>query len=222
MTIQVPENGLFQQWLTFTNSRSMMECTFFLPQEQELKDLLGDRTAERLTAFGRHASGSLLAFYQEDAPAPPRDAAAPSGDAAASSGNAPALAANAAALRGNADSLPVAWLDSEGSPCLVIGRNLREFLSVLPYGPGWIYTVAAVIENNPDATETDLLERIRARAGANYSQLLETASKRFLDVAILRSWLTERGIAVAADPATLIMAAYRENKGLSSWIINNV
>jgi len=211
MTIQVPKNGLLQQWLAFTNSRSIMECTFFLPQEQELKDLLGERTAERLTAFGRHASGSLLAFYQEDAAALPGDAGAPS----------PSVAESGAAGR-DADSLPVAWLDSEGSPCLVIGRNLREFLSVLPYGPGWIYTVAAVIENNPDATEPDLLERIRARAGANYSQLLETASKRFLDVAILRSWLTELGIAVAADPATWIMAAYRENKGLSSWIINNV
>lgn len=214
MTIQVPTNGLFQQWLAFTNSRSMMECTFFLPQEQELKDLLGERTAERLTAFGRHASGSLLAFYQGDA-------ATPTGNTATSSAPVapPAPMAESGA---SADSLPVAWLDSEGSPCLVIGRNLREFLSVLPYGPGWIYTVAAVIENNPDATESALLERIRARAGAHYSQLLETASKRFLDVAILRDWLTERGITVAADPATLIMTAYRENKGLSSWIINNV
>lgn len=153
-------------------------------------DLLGEKTVERLTAMGRHASGSLLAFYLRNG--------------------------------ADADSLPVAWLDSEGSPCLVIGRNLREFLSILPYGPGWIYTVAAVIENNPDAPDADLLERIRVRAGADYSQLLEAASKRFLDVAVLRDWLKERGIAVAADPAALILAAYRENKGLSSWIINNV
>jgi hypothetical protein len=51
-------------------------------------------------------------------------------------------------MEASVEETPVAWLDSEGSPCIVISNNLKEFLSILPYGMGFLYTVASFIEDN--------------------------------------------------------------------------
>jgi hypothetical protein len=118
------------------------------------------------------------------------------------------------------DEVPVAWLDSEGSPCIVISNTLKEFLSILPYGMGFIYTIASVIENN--LGDPSVLEKARQRVTQNANELLEEARKRFLDIDDLLKWLASENITVSTDPVKLIVEAHEKNTDLTPWIAENL
>ena len=115
------------------------------------------------------------------------------------------------------DQVPVAWLDSEGSPCIVISKNLKEFLSLLPYGMGFIYTVAAAIENNLD--DPELLEKVNQRIGKSSGELLEAAKIRFLDIEQLIDWLNSKNIKLNKDPISLIINAHTLNNELTNGLL---
>lgn len=122
--------------------------------------------------------------------------------------------------KASTDDSPVAWLDSEGAPCIIISKNLKKFLSVLPYGPGFIYTVAAVIENN--LGEEDLLVRAQSRLGKGPTDLLNDARTRFLDLDIFIQWLKENNIQVSSDPVADIIQAHLLHDDLTPWIAENL
>ena len=166
-----------------------MECSFFAVKDAPVKKLIGEFAIERLTAFGKHASGSFLAFYSKSESK-------------------------------KADEVPVSWLDSEASPCIVISKNFKEFLSILPYGMGFAYTVASVIENNLQAT--DLLTKARTRVGATTDELIADAQQRFLDLGEVLQWLQSNGISLSKDPIKLIVDAHTANDDLPTWIDQNI
>ncbi|MEO8414747.1 MAG: hypothetical protein ABI472_13865 [Ginsengibacter sp.] len=189
MSLQLKKTGLYNDWLSFAANQSIVECDFFDLKEGPVNELLGDFSSERLTAFGEHASGSLLSFYSKIADA-------------------------------NVNEVPVAWLDSEGAPCIVVSNNLQDFFSILPYGMGFIYSVASVIENN--LNEADLLAKTKQRITQNADELLETSKKRFLDVDDLLTWLNSKNIKLSSDPVTAIVEAHERNSDLTSWIVEKL
>ena len=117
MELKIQETSLYNKWLAFTSNRAVVEYDFNFLKDEPVIELLGDFAKQKLSAFGEHASESVISFYS-NVPGSP------------------------------VDEVPVAWLDSEESPCPVVSKNLKDFLSVLPYGMGFVYTVAAVIEEN--------------------------------------------------------------------------
>lgn len=189
MPLQVETSALFEQWLSYAAGKSIMECEFFGAKNEPVAELLGEFSVERLTAFGEHASGSLIGFYSRN-------------------GNI------------KSDAAPVAWLDGEGSPCIVVAGDLEHFLSVLPYGTGLIYTVAAVIENNPG--DAGIAAKAYDRAGSDFNALLEKSRSRFPEQEALIAWLSTTKIAVSADPVKTIIDGHLQNDSLDSWINENL
>jgi len=120
------------------------------------------------------------------------------------------------------DEAPVAWLDSEGSPCIVVCHNFRQLLSLLPYGAGLIYTVAAVIENNLGADEQLFLQKAQNRLAKTSPELLADARERFPGLDELLDWLKENSIPVSTDPVKDIVSAHLANDGLTPWLAENL
>lgn len=114
------------------------------------------------------------------------------------------------------EETPVAWLDSEGSPCIIVSNNLKEFLSILPYGMGFVYTVASFIEDN--FGEDEILSNARKKMTQNANELLEESRKRFLSIDDLLNWLVSKNIQPADDPVKLIIEAHERNSDLTPWI----
>ena len=189
MQVQITEASLFSEWLAFAANRSVVECDFFKPNDSLVEELLGAFSTQRLTAFGEHASGSIISFYsKEENP--------------------------------EAGNISVAWLDSEGAPCIVVSKNFGEFLSLIPYGMGFIYTVAAAIEN--DLGDPEILARARQRVNKTAAELLSEASQRFIDHSDLMNWLTSHNVAADADPVATIVNAHDQNTDLTPWIAENL
>lgn len=118
------------------------------------------------------------------------------------------------------EEAPVAWLDSEGSPCIAISNNLIEFLSILPYGMGFIYSIASVIENN--LGDSSILAKARQKVTQNANELLEESKKRFLGIDDLLTWLASKSIQVSNDPVKIIAEAHEKNSDLTPWIAENL
>lgn len=189
MEFNIDEKSLYNQWLDFTKNRNVVECTFSAVKDDPLKKLVGAFAPQRLTAFGRHASASVIAFYSKK-----------------DKGN-------------DIDKTPLAWLDSEGSPNIVISNNLKEFLSIIPYGMEYVYDVAAFIERN--LNDAALLEKVKARFQETPDGLIEASKNRFLDVDEILQWLDDHNIPLSKDPVQLIVRAHENNNDLSPWIKEN-
>lgn len=114
----------------------------------------------------------------------------------------------------------VAWLDSEGSPCIIISNSLKEFLSILPYGMGFIYSVASIIEDNLDNPE--LLSKANEKLSKGSDELIQESKQRFLSIDELILWIISKNILVATDPVKLIVNAHEKNSDLTSWIAENL
>lgn len=188
MNTQLEAGTLYEKWISFTETRSVLECEFYKLDSSKPEELLGKFSKERLVSFGEHASGSLFCFYSLD--------------------------------KQSTDNAPVAWLDSEGSPCVVISKNLRDFLSLLPFGSGFIYTVAAAIDSNYGAN--NLQEIILAKFQDDPQLLLADAKNRFIEVSTFIEWLASESIEVNSNPVQAILDAHLSQPDLIDWIVKNL
>lgn len=114
----------------------------------------------------------------------------------------------------------VGWLDSEGSPCIIISNSLKEFLSILPYGMGFIYSVASLIEGNLGNPE--ILSIAKEKFSKSTSELIQESKQRFLNIEELIFWLTSKNIEISNDPVKVIVDAHEKNNDLTSWIAENL
>ena len=85
---------------------------------------------------------------------------------------------------------PVLWIDSEGQ-VFAVAPSLPEFLSLLPFGTGFIYDLCASSEPDDAGAE----ESLASQAG------------EYPDHAELLTWLRERGIEPAERPAEIVARA---------------
>lgn len=118
------------------------------------------------------------------------------------------------------DNTAIAWLDSEGAPCIVISKNIDEFLSLLPYGAGFIYTVAASIENNFGAH--NLSELVMHNISTDPQLILDDAEKRFPERGSFLDWLKSESIKVNMNPVQTIVNAHLSQPDLTNWIVKNI
>ena len=123
-------------------------------------------------------------------------------------------------IEASVEETPVAWLDSEGSPCIIVSNNLKEFLSILPYGMGLVYTIASLIEDNLGNKE--ILSKAREKITQNANELIEGSRMRFLNIDDLLNWLSSRNIQLSTDPVKLIVEAHEKNSDLTQWIAENL
>jgi len=122
--------------------------------------------------------------------------------------------------KSSVEETAVAWLDSEGSPCIVISINLKEFLSILPYGMGFIYSIASIIENNMG--DSTILEKVRQKITKSADELMAESKKRFSSINDLLVWLDAKKILVSDDPVKIIVEAHEKNSDLTLWITENI
>ncbi len=120
-----------------------------------------------------------------------------------------------------ADKLPVAWIDSEGDPADVFAESFGEFLSLLPYGTGFIYDVLVrwkYHQEDPSVYQPPSNEYTTEKLSAQ----LEENRKEFPGLAEYEKWLVnEAGLQIAADPVAMIGEAMKRHPGLKELVAKN-
>jgi hypothetical protein len=99
---------------------------------------------------------------------------------------------------------PVAYLDSEGDPRSIIASSLDEFLSLLPYGTGFIYDLV-----------TD--SSVKGKASAALAQAAK-AEEPVDEVPFMKWWQKTFGVPPAKDPAAVVAKARKANTEFARWL----
>ena len=105
----------------------------------------------------------------------------------------------------------VVYFDSEGEPCCAVARSLDEFLSVLPYGTGWLYGAAL---GKPSAAKQALAEvaaELQTEEDEHGQSVL--GGKRYASW-----WKAAFGVPPAKDPAAIVKAAKAAKPSLEAWL----
>lgn len=118
------------------------------------------------------------------------------------------------------EDAPVAWVDSGGSPCIVVAKNFTNFLAILPYGPGYIYSVAALIENNLGSN--NLLDKAINKMGTDFTKDIEKTKSRFFDFDILMQWYKDQEVKISENPILDMINAHMEFSDLTDWVASNL
>jgi hypothetical protein len=106
---------------------------------------------------------------------------------------------------------PIVYLDSEGDPRCAVARSLDDFLSVLPFGTGWIHDAA---RGTPSPAKQSLAAAATAQEAAEDQDGKPVlAGKPYADW-----WKGQFGVAPAKDPEGLVAAARSAKPTLEAWI----
>jgi len=113
---------------------------------------------------------------------------------------------------------PIAWLSSEGFPNSVFANSFADFLSLLPYGTGFIYDVLCNYyyhKESPDLQPSPE-EKFTAEEIASY---LAENEKQYRGHAELVNWLShEENVGIAKDPLSVIKGAIDDHADLAGWL----
>lgn len=113
---------------------------------------------------------------------------------------------------------PVVWLSSEGFPNSVFANSFSDFLSILPYGTGFIYDVLSnyyFYKEDPDLQPSPE-EKFTPEEISSYLVENET---RYPGHAALVDWLLhEAKVEIAKDPLSVIKGAIASHPDLASWL----
>jgi hypothetical protein len=120
-----------------------------------------------------------------------------------------------------ADKLPIAWIDSEGDPNDVFAADFSQFLSLLPYGTGFIYDVIAKWKYYQEDPSNYQLPG-KGYTPEKLSAQLEENRKEFPGLPKYEKWLAnEAGLQTAADPVAMIGGAMKKYPGLRELVEKN-
>jgi hypothetical protein len=117
-----------------------------------------------------------------------------------------------------AESTSVVWIDSEGSPVVKFASSIREFMTTIPYGTGFIYDVIAAVErfNRSSLYPNPIVK---------YDKLyVEEQSKRQIDTdpcveEFLKTLEKEFRIKPSTNPSLSIAQAINENQEFNNWLL---
>ena len=113
---------------------------------------------------------------------------------------------------------PIVWLSSEGFPNSVFANSFSDFLSLLPYGTGFIYDVLSNYyfhQDDPDLQPSPE-EKFTPEEISSY---LAANRERYKGHAELVEWLLNAAkVEVAKDPLALIKGAIASHPDLASWL----
>lgn len=113
---------------------------------------------------------------------------------------------------------PIVWLSSEGFPNSVFANSFADFLSLLPYGTGFIYDVLSnyyYYKESPDLQPSPE-EKFTPNEISTY---LTENEKRYKGHTELVNWLNhDVKVGIAEDPLSVIKGAIVSHVDLASWL----
>ena len=113
---------------------------------------------------------------------------------------------------------PIVWLSSEGFPNSVFANSLADFLSILPYGTGFIYDVLSNYYNHEESPDLQPSPEEKFTPDEISSYLTEN-EKRYQGHTALVDWLNhEVKVGIAKDPLSVIKGAVVSHLDLASWL----
>lgn len=113
---------------------------------------------------------------------------------------------------------PIVWLSSEGFPKSVFANSLADFLSILPYGTGFIYDVLSNYHYHKESPELQPSPEEKFTPDEISSYLTEN-KKRYKGHFELVNWLNhDVKVGIAKDPLSVINGAIVSHVDLASWL----
>jgi hypothetical protein len=113
---------------------------------------------------------------------------------------------------------PIVWLSSEGFPNSVFANSFADFLSLLPYGTGFIYDVLCNYyyhKESPDLQPSPEEKFTPEEIGSYLTQ----NEKQYRGHAELVEWLEHQvKVGIAKDPLSVIKEAIASHADLASWL----
>lgn len=113
---------------------------------------------------------------------------------------------------------PIVWLSSEGFPNSVFASSFADFLSLLPYGTGFIYDVLSTYyfhQDDPDLQPSPE-EKFTPEEISSY---LADNRERYRGHSAFVKWLQdEANVEVTRDPLSGIKGAIASHPDLASWL----
>jgi hypothetical protein len=113
---------------------------------------------------------------------------------------------------------PIVWLSSEGFPNSVFANSFADFLSILPYGTGFIFDVLCNYYYHKD--DPDLQPSPEEKfTPEEISSYLTENEKRYQGHTELINWLNhEVKVGIAKDPLSVIKGAIVSHADLATWL----
>lgn len=113
---------------------------------------------------------------------------------------------------------PIVWLSSEGFPNSVFANSFADFLSILPYGTGFIYDVLCNYYYHEESPDLQPSPEEKFTPDEISSYLTEN-KKRYKGHTELVNWLKhEVKVGIANDPLSVIKGAIVSHVDLASWL----
>jgi hypothetical protein len=113
---------------------------------------------------------------------------------------------------------PVAWLSSEGFPNSVFANSLADFLSILPYGTGFIFDVLSNYYYHKASPDLQPSTEDKFTPDEISSYLTEN-EKRYKGHTELINWLNhEVKVGIAKVPLSVIKGAIVSHADLATWL----
>ncbi|MDO7873775.1 hypothetical protein Q5H93_03455 [Hymenobacter sp. ASUV-10] len=111
-------------------------------------------------------------------------------------------------------SRPVVLLGSEGTMG-VFASSFAEFLSLLPYGTGYIDEILFYFES-----ERDSPGRYAQKFTSAYArEVLAATAEEYSEHHLYMDWLTHTAqLAIAPDPAAVMARAYQAHENFEQWL----
>jgi len=113
---------------------------------------------------------------------------------------------------------PIVWLSSEGFPNSVFANSFADFLSILPYGTGFIYDVLSNYYYHKESPDLQPSPEEKFTPNEISSYLTEN-KKRYKGHTELVNWLNhDVKVGIAKDPLSVIKGAIVSHVDLASWL----
>ena len=113
---------------------------------------------------------------------------------------------------------PIVWLSSEGFPNSIFANSFADFLSLLPYGTGFIYDVLCNYYYHKESPDLQPSPEEKFTPEEIGSYLAEN-EKRYRGHGELVEWLEHQvKVGIAKDPLSVIKEAIASHADLASWL----
>ncbi|WP_222940433.1 hypothetical protein [Hymenobacter sp. BT491] len=113
---------------------------------------------------------------------------------------------------------PVVWLSSEGFPNSVFASSFEEYLSLLPYGTGFIYDVLSNYYFHKQSPQLQPAPQEKFTAAKIKSYLKQNISQ-YKGHAEFLTWLKDEAtVTVASAPLDVIEKAIQHHPDLAAWL----
>jgi hypothetical protein len=120
--------------------------------------------------------------------------------------------------KGNFEKAPIVYFSSEGFPTNVVANSFKDFLSLLPYGIGFIYDALSrygYYKSNPKLYEDPSKEYTRKKL----QEFIDENKNEFEGSVLFVKWLNQTvKIPTSQKPHKIIENAIQTQPNLNDWL----